>query len=165
MNKGKSNINYSSLNNSKESASLMKSYISCNATLHSDEGEYVNNGKRHSSGGHGQTSLDYFEKKKIEYIINKEYNNGVRVGNIPWSKQPLSREGNNHTWFPQNWTIADIREAGEAISNKYRNQKIKDGEKRSIIHKGVKVVAIYNRGEVSTVFPDKHQRGGIKYDK
>ena len=45
------------------------------------------------------------------------------------------------------------------------NQKIKDGEKRTITFKNVKVVGIYNKGEITTLFPHKNQNGGVKYDK
>lgn len=165
MNKGKSGISFATSNTTTESASIFRGYVSCNSVLHSDEGEYSNNGERHISGGHGQTSIDYLEKNQIDYEINKEYNNGVRVGNILNSKQKYSRSGNNHTWFPKEWSIADIREAGELITSKYSNQKIKDGEKRTITFKNVKVVGIYNKGEITTLFPHKNQNGGVKYDK
>ena len=77
--------------------------VSDDSLNHSNLGEY-NSVNRHVSGGHGQDSLDYMDKTGIEYEINIEYNNGVRVGNIPTSKQTFTRDGNNHTWFPKSWS-------------------------------------------------------------
>ena len=42
-------------------------------------------------GGHGQSNINFLEENGIEYNIVKEYDNGVRVGNVPKHKTPSKR--------------------------------------------------------------------------
>ena len=37
-------------------------------------------------GGHGQSNIEFLEKNNVDYNINKVYENGVRVGNVPGHK-------------------------------------------------------------------------------
>lgn len=126
---------------------------------------YSINNKRYISGGHGQTAIDYIDKNNIAYEVNIEYNNGVRVGNIIDSKNKKFKTSNNHTWFPKDWSIGDIREAGENVSGYFKSRgNIKDGQHYSLMYKGVEVTVIYQEGEVSTIYPSKNQLGGRKND-
>lgn len=165
MTKGYSGLNaYRSVGKKSESP-ISKDYISCNAAIHSNDGEFTKNSNKYISGGHGQTAIDYMDKNNIAYEVNIEYNNGVRVGNIIDSKNKKFKTGNNHTWFPKDWSIGDIREAGENVSGYFKSQgNIKDGQHYSLMYKGVEVTVIYQEGEVSTIFPSKNQSGGRKND-
>lgn len=128
---------------------------------HSNRGEF-NTQNRHKSGGHGQQNIDYMDKNGIEYEINMEYNNGVRVGNILNSKQKFSRQGNNHTWFPKEWTEADIISAGEYVSNAFTGTKANKVTHSEIVN-GVKVTVMFNsKGEIVSIYPYKNQPGGKK---
>lgn len=163
MNKGSSYLNSYASNTYNSSSPI--DYICCNTALHSNDGEYTKNSNRYISGGHGQTSIEYMDKNKMTYEVNIEYNNGVRVGNIINSKNKLFKTGNNHTWFPKDWSIGDIREAGEHISGYFKSQgNIKDGQHYSMQYRGLNITIIYNKGEVATIFPSKNQPGGRKND-
>lgn len=70
-------------------------------------------------------NLNKFVKKtKMKYEITIEYNNGVRVGNIPESKQRTARSGNNHTWFPKSWTSQDIEDAANYVASTYKKMPL-----------------------------------------
>ena len=43
-------------------------------------------------GGHGQSNINFLEENGIEYNIVKEYDNGVRVGNVPKHKTPQKEQ-------------------------------------------------------------------------
>ena len=47
-----------------------------------------------------------FGKNNVDYNINKVYENGVRVGNVPRHKVKAKRTGSNQSWF---------REAGQSL--------------------------------------------------
>nr|WP_256332323.1 EndoU domain-containing protein [Paenibacillus sp. CF095] len=53
------------------------------------------------NGGHGQDNINYLLKNKIAFNITKEYENGVRVGNIPNHKNKAKRSGEGQAWFPK----------------------------------------------------------------
>lgn len=59
---------------------------------HSVLGDFNSNG-RLINGGHGQANIDYLKRNNIEFNIVKEYDNGVRVGNIPSHKNKFKRTG------------------------------------------------------------------------
>ena len=137
------------------------STISQGCLSHSTVGEYTST-NRHKSGGHGQDSLNYMDENGIDYEINIEYNNGVRAGNIPNSKQSFARTGNNHTWFPKNWSEQDIEKAGKQVADSFTGTK-GNGVTHSGIVNGVNVTVMFNSsGEVATIYPSKDQPGGIK---
>ena len=89
-------------------------------------------------GGHGQSNIDFLKKNGIDYNIIKEYENGVRVGNVPKHKTPLKRTGTEQAWFPQNWS----------------DTKIKDGVISFGEYDGVRVGIIKTDGRIGTIFPD-----------
>ena len=65
------------------------------ALKHSSVGDFTYNPKtgqisRMKGGGHGQSNINFLEENGIEYNIVKEYDNGVRVGNVPKHKTPWS---------------------------------------------------------------------------
>ncbi len=163
MDKGKGDINpyksdLSNPSNKNEAVGDHSSSFSASALSHSNEGEYTST-ERPKSGGHGQDAIDYMEAKGIPYEINAEYNNGVRVGNLPTHKQSMFRGGNRHTWFPKSWSANKIKKAGEYVASKYKGSKA-DGARYSAIYDGVKVTIIFGSdGSVKTAFPSADQPG------
>lgn len=89
-----------------------------------------------------------------DYNINKVYENGVRVGNVPGHKVKAKRTGSNQSWFPENWAELDVIAAGAKIakftefSNTYNSEAI-FGE-----YNGVRVGVIKTNGGIGTIFPD-----------
>lgn len=60
-------------------------------------------------GGHGQANIDFLEQSDMNYNIEQEYDNGVRIGNVPDHKVKAKRIGKNQSWFPKNWSEDDIK--------------------------------------------------------
>ena len=133
--------------------------ISPESLNHSNKGEFTSSSKKHISGGHGQDNIDYMDKNGIKYEINRIYNNGVRVGNILNSADRKMRSGNNHSWFPKDWSEFDIKNAANNILKKYKYPK---NGKFSGTFKNVKVTIILKDGKIKTIYPNKYQRGGKK---
>ncbi|HBF68518.1 MAG TPA: hypothetical protein DDW20_04260 [Firmicutes bacterium] len=130
---------------------------------HSNVGEFTKS-NRPNGGGHGQDNIDYMNKNNIPYEINKEYDNGVRVGNLLTSTNKKNRSGNNHTWFPKNWTLRDICDAANYIASTYKGipspRTLHTG-----IYRGIRVTIIFGKNRnISTVFPNKDQEG-LQNDK
>nr|WGD63843.1 EndoU domain-containing protein [Bacillus subtilis] len=80
---------------------------------HSDIGDFTKNPKtgdisKMKGGGHGQSNIEFLEKNNIDYNINKVYENGVRLGNVPGHKVKAKRSGSNQSWFPESWKESDI---------------------------------------------------------
>lgn len=136
------------------------------ALIHSFDGEYTHNPKtgaiqKIKSGGHGQSAIDIMKKNHIPFSITKTYSNGVRVGNLPDSKDKNKRTGSNMAWFPKSWTVKDMVRAGEHVSQLKKNRGVKDGVIIWGTYKGVRVGVIKTKGQVATVFPDaKYQPTG-----
>lgn len=98
----------------------------------------------------------------IPYEINVEYNNGVRQGNLPTSKESMKRTGNKQSWFPKSWSREDIQKAGEKVAGSL-GHKPRNGEKHTGIVNGVSVTVIFgNEGKIATIFPSEKQPGGKK---
>ena len=115
-----------------------------------------------SGGGHGQDAIDYMDKHEIPYEINIEYNNGVRRGNLPTSKEKMKLTGNRQSWFPKSWTASDIKDAGIAVAKTFRGHPKACDDHAGIVN-GVSVTIIYGEnGTISTIFPSETQPGGIK---
>ena len=129
------------------------------ALIHSFDGEFSRNPKtgavqRLKSGGHGQSALEILKKNHIAYNIVKTYPNGVRVGNIPSSKDKLKKSGTGMAWFPKSWSIKDMVRAGEHVSQLKSNRGAKDGVPIWGTYKGVRVGVIKTHGHIATIFPD-----------
>lgn len=62
----------------------------------------------------------------LTYNIVKEYDNGVRVGNVPKHKTPSKRTGTGQAWFPKNWSDSKIKEAGNYVANLSDNKNLPD---------------------------------------
>lgn len=129
------------------------------ALIHSFDGEYTHNSKtgaiqRIKSGGHGQSALDLMKKNHIPYSIVKTYSNGVRVGNIPSSKDKYKKTGSHMAWFPKSWSIKDMVRAGEHVSQLKGNRGVKDDVTNWGTYKGVRVGVIKTHGQIATIFPD-----------
>ena len=91
-------------------------------------------------GGHGQYNINFLEENGIEYNIVKEYDNGVRVGNVPKHKTPSKRTGTGQAWFPKN--------------NLPDNKNLPDGVIGYGEYDGVRVGIIKTDGKIGTIFPD-----------
>ena len=137
------------------------------ALVHSDEGKYTKPSRKGDklrlvSGGHGQTGMEQLDKYGIKYNVEKNYSNGVRVGNIPNHKNPNKRKSMGQTWFPKSWTTKDIRRAGEHVAGLKGNRHVPDGKAVYGVYKGVRVGVIRTNGKIATVFPDADQSSELK---
>jgi hypothetical protein len=121
-------------------------------------------------GGHGQSGIELLNERGIEYNIVKEYDNGVRVGNVPKHKMKAKQTGTGQAWFPKDWADKDIEIAAKyvanlkvkseyIIENKYLNEQLSAVFKYAN-YKGVTVGVCYEvkKGEITTIFPDETQR-------
>lgn len=129
------------------------------ALKHSSIGDFTYNPKtgqvsRMKGGGHGQSNINFLEENGIEYNIVKEYDNGVRVGNVPKHKTPSKRAGAGQAWFPKNWSDSKIKEAGNFIANLPENKNLPDGVIGYGEYDGVRVGIIKTDGKAGTIFPD-----------
>ena len=129
------------------------------ALKHSSVGDFTYNPKtgqisRMKGGGHGQSNINFLEENGIEYNIVKEYDNGVRVGNVPKHKTPSKRTGTGQAWFPKNWSDSKIKEAGNYVTNLPDNKNLPDGVIGYGEYDGVRVVIIKTDGKIGTIFPD-----------
>ena len=132
------------------------------AVVHSNEGTFIRSGKRHDrlrlgGGCHGQAGMDLLDKYNIVYNVTHTYNNGVRIGNVPWHAQKAKQTGGNQSWFPRSWTATTIKRAGEYVARLKKNANPADGIPVFGRYKGVKVGVIMTKGQIGTVFPDKKQ--------
>jgi len=126
---------------------------------HSSVGDFTYNPKtgqisRMKGGGHGQFNIDFLEKNGIVYNIIKEYENGVRVVNVPSHKTPSKRTGTGQAWFPKNWSDSKIKDAGNYVANLPENKNLPNGVAGFGEYDGVKVGIIKTEGKVGTIFPD-----------
>lgn len=131
--------------------------VSNERLLHASFGEFQAN-NRMIGGGHGQESIDYLIKSGIEFNIVKEYANGVRIGNIPNHVAKYKQTGEIMSWFPENWTRTDIKNAGEYVANLDENRGKGNGstsENLYGVYNGVRVVVAVKNGEITTIFPDR----------
>ena len=152
--------------NTKGSARTVSDF----AAVHSNEGTLVKSRKtfigkngqptkmRLASGGHGQKGMDLLDKYNIDYKVVKTYPNGVRVGYIPYHKNPIKRSGLNQSWFPREWTEKDIFHAGEHVAGLKSNRHVKNGLIVFGVYKGVRVGVIRTNGKISTILPDSNQK-------
>ena len=129
------------------------------ALKHSSVGDFTYNPKigqisRMKGGGHGQSNIKFLEENGIEYNIVKEYDNGVRVGNVPKHKTPSKRTGTGQAWFPKNWSDSKIKEAGNYVTNLPDNKNLPDGVIGYGEYDGVRVGIIKTDGKIGTIFPD-----------
>lgn len=154
---------------------------------HANEGDFTNpkNPKKIRTGeiklkggGHGQAGIELLNNKGIEYNIVKEYENGVRIGNVPNHKMKAKQAGTGQAWFPKGWNEKEIENAAKYVANLKNKsdytieKKYKDGHVSAIFkyanYKGVTVGVCYEvaKGEITTIFPDETQRmiGGNKSD-
>ena len=129
------------------------------ALKHSSVGDFTYNPKtgqisRMKGGGHGQSNINFLEENGIEYNIVKEYDNGVRVGNVPKHKTPSKRTGTGQAWFPKNWSDSKIKEAGNYVTNLPDNKNLPDGVIGYGEYDGVRVGIIKTDGKIVTICPD-----------
>jgi hypothetical protein len=117
---------------------------------------------RLSGGGHGQDAILELEARGIDYEIVHTYENGVRVGNIPDHPSKPKRTGRGQSWFPEDWSETDIREAGNTIltSPNSRTVPLLDpngttiGTMTSGTHRGVFIRVILDTQGGGSIFPD-----------
>ncbi|MCM3525226.1 T7SS effector LXG polymorphic toxin [Bacillus subtilis] len=144
--------------NHRDTGSL-KVNIPDSSIKHSDIGDFTKNPKtgdisKMKGGGHGQSNIEFLEKNNIDYNINKVYENGVRVGNVPGHKVKAKRSGSNQSWFPESWTESDIAAAGAKIAELPEFTNAENGVTIFGEYKGVRVGVIKTNGEIGTIFPD-----------
>ena len=108
-------------------------------------------------GGHGPSNIQFLDRNNIEYNIVNEFDNGVRVGNVPGHKSKPKRTGTGQSWFPDSWSADDISNAGKYVSSLSENLNVSDGFTIFGTFKGVKVGVIKTNGKVGTIFPDSIQ--------
>ena len=58
--------------------------------------------------------MNLLEKYHIKNNVVQTYHNGIRVGNIPESKNKLKQSDIGQTRFAKNWTAKDIKKAGNS---------------------------------------------------
>ncbi|MBC6295517.1 hypothetical protein HCJ45_00060 [Listeria sp. FSL L7-1517] len=143
----------------KASGAKVKIEISKERLEHANLGDFTKNPKtgaisKMKGGGHGQDNIDFLRKNGIEVNIEKTYSNGVRVGNVPEHKTKSKQKGSNQSWFPKNWTAADIENAGQQIARLPEFAKVNDGEVLFGEVNGVRVGVIKTNGKIGTIFPD-----------
>lgn len=140
-------------------------FISKKCVKHSNKGDFKFENRKPikmTGGGHGQDNIKYLKSKNIEHHVTMEYNNGVRRGNVSIHKTGKKRKGNDHAWFPENWTEKDIKAAGIHVMSLKKNQRRANQKPYTGTYKGVKVGTYTNNGRVSTIYPWYIQNGGIK---
>ncbi|CGF80664.1 membrane protein [Streptococcus pneumoniae] len=126
---------------------------------HSNVGDFTTHPKtgdisKMKGGGHGQSNIEFLEKNNVDYNINKVYENGVRVGNVPGHKVKAKRTGSNQSWFPESWTESDITAAGAKIAELPGFANTENGVAIFGEYNGVRVGVIKTNGEIGTIFPD-----------
>ncbi|OJE48260.1 hypothetical protein BAQ48_17845 [Bacillus luti] len=126
---------------------------------HSNVGDFTTHPKtgdisKMKGGGHGQSNIEFLEKNNVDYNINKVYENGVRVGNVPGHKVKAKRAGSNQSWFPESWTESDITAAGAKIAELPGFANAENGVAIFGEYNGVRVGVIKTNGEIGTIFPD-----------
>ncbi|WP_206426594.1 EndoU domain-containing protein [Clostridium sp. E02] len=135
------------------------SSLSQDTINHSTIGDFTYNPKtgavsKVKGGGHGQANIDFLEENGIPYNIEKTYDNGVRIGNIPDHKNPLKRIGTSQSWFPETWDTTKINNAGEYVVELHKGETITNGAPIYGIYDGVEVGVIYTNGKPATIFPN-----------
>ncbi len=138
------------------------SSISQDTIKHSTIGDFTYNPKtgavsKVKGGGHGQANIDFLEENGIPYNIEKTYDNGVRIGNIPDHKNPLKRIGTGQSWFPETWDTTKINKAGEYVVELHKGETITNGVPIYGIYDGVEVGVIYTNDKPATIFPNAIQ--------
>ena len=112
---------------------MKKIFVSKKAQTHSSKGDFGRNsvtGKLvMKGGGHGQESINFLNKKGIDNNVTIQYNNGVRLGNVANHRRAKNRENNGQCWFPQEWTKADIKKAGQYVMSLKKNRNRIKGSK------------------------------------
>ncbi|MDR2889390.1 MAG: EndoU domain-containing protein [Lachnospiraceae bacterium] len=84
--------------------------------------------------------------------MDGDYPNGVRIGNIPDHKNLMKRTGTGQSWFPKNWDVNKIENAGEYVVSLHNGEEIIDEIPIYGIYDEVEV--IYTNGEPATIFPN-----------
>nr|WP_222419615.1 EndoU domain-containing protein [Xenorhabdus innexi] len=112
---------------------------------------------RLKSGGHGQSAIQELESRGITYNVEHTYPNGVRVGNVPSHPSKLKKTGIGQSWFPEDWTDVDIKNAGKEIlnsSNSVTTDMASGGTMTSGTHNGVFIRVILDPEGGGSIFPD-----------
>lgn len=136
--------------------------VSSDTLRHSTVGDFTST-NRLAKGGHSQESMDVMDEKGITYHVTKTYSNGVRIGFVDNHKQP-TKSGNTtkrpdsdigQSWFPEDWTGDDVRNAGTYVANKGMGTS----STKFAVYKGVKVgVYVDADGSPTTIFPNNKEQ-------
>lgn len=90
-----------------------------------------------------------------KYVVQKTFENGVRLGKIPSAKKLHDREDFQHAWFPKRWKDGDVKKAGLVLLLHPKSWfKKKEDNVRIVgnvdnVNVGVKV----DKGIAKTIFP------------
>ena len=141
-----------------------RNQVSDYALVHAWEGTYTylvgHDGKRISrlkSGGHGQKAIELMEEAGIDVVIDRRLSNGVRLGHMSRHKYKSKTRIGGFVFFPESWTPAMVRKAGEYVAKLPANRKSEDGEQVFGTYHGVRVGIIRRGGAIHTVFPSYRQ--------
>lgn len=127
------------------------------AVCHSNEGSFGRNKNNEftlDSGGHGQSNINLLDKYHIPYVIEKIYPNGVRIGYIKNHISFQKRTTEGQTWFPENWSENDIKQAGRKVAFAHIKE---DNATFTEIVKNIRVCIIKHNGKIESIFPDRNQ--------
>lgn len=65
--------------------------------------------------------------------------------------------GTAQSWFPPDWTPADIKHAGIYVAEVNWDKQVPDGVPVFAHYNGVRVGIIRTNGEIATIFPNSDQ--------
>lgn len=136
---------------------IKKHMISKNALKHSTKGDFKYSNRKPIvmlKGGHGNENINYLTKHKLSFNIDSTYKNDVRGGHIDGHIRPYERKPNGHVWFPEKWSAAKIKRAGEYVANLKKNANVPDHQPMRGKYHGVLVVAYKSRGRIVCTCPD-----------
>lgn len=135
---------------------------------HSSLGDWTKT-QRLDGGGHGQRGMEKLLSAGVKPVIYKEYSNGVRIGSVPYHKNPNKKTGSKkansdigQSWFPESWDDDRIMLAGTYTANK----GIGNGITKTAVYDNVEIVVFVNDGDIGTICPNNTKQpegGGWEY--
>jgi len=111
------------------------------------------------SGGHGIKNLEYLKKNKLNYKIDDIFENGTLSEHIIKHIRKKERKKHGHVWFPKNWTILTIINAGKHVASLKRNINKKDHTAMYGKYKKVDVVSYKKGDRICGICPNYKQNG------
>lgn len=131
--------------------------VSNEALEHSAIGTF-NNAGRLTGGCHAEAGIQELTRRGIEYVIDGEFSNGVRLGHIPSHKDRFKRQAKQQAFFPPDWDDDMILKAGTAVANS--DAPLQMGYFKVGEYMGVMVRVLFKTdgsGAIASVCPDYDQ--------